>query len=112
MVHFEAFAKERSFEEHAEVLKTRVPHTERTRRAVVHGGGLGVVKYNGPWAVAVGGPPSDRGLNLRGVPMPEGAFSGRWSRWASSGCGSGRRSGAIAWRASSVPWAASLLASE
>lgn len=79
MAHFAAFAKERGFEAHAEVLKTRVPHTERARRAVEHGGGLGVVKYNGLWAVAVGGLPSDRGLKLRGVPMPKGEFSGRWS---------------------------------
>ncbi|WP_255203270.1 hypothetical protein [Myxococcus sp. AM011] len=62
MTQFAAFAKERGFEAHAEVLKTRVPHTERTRRALEHGGGLGVVKYNGLWAVAVGGLPSDRGL--------------------------------------------------
>ncbi|QSQ12615.1 immunity protein Imm33 domain-containing protein [Myxococcus landrumensis] len=78
IAHFDGFAKEKGFEARAEVLSERVTHVERARRAVEFGGGLGVVKYNGLWAVAVGGLPTGRGLRVVGVPMPEGEFKGRW----------------------------------
>ena len=76
--HFEAFARERGFDARAEVLSARIVHTERARLALEAGKGLGVVKYNGLWAVAAGGLPKDRGLRVMGVPMPPGEFSGRW----------------------------------
>jgi hypothetical protein len=76
--HFEQFARQRGFEARAQRLPSRVPHTERTHRALEYGQGLGVVKYNGIWAVAVGGLPKDRSLRVIGVPMPRGEFEGRW----------------------------------
>ncbi|MFY1827976.1 immunity protein Imm33 domain-containing protein [Myxococcus fulvus] len=78
IAHFDDFAKQKGFDARAEVLSERVTHVERARRAVEFGGGLGVVKYNGLWAVAVDGLPKDRGLRVVGVPMPEGEFTGRW----------------------------------
>ncbi|RYZ44262.1 MAG: DUF2185 domain-containing protein [Myxococcaceae bacterium] len=76
--HFGRFAKEQGFDARAEVLSSRVPHAERARLAVEHGKGLGVVKYNGLWAVVADGLPRDRGLQVIGVPMPRGEFAGRW----------------------------------
>ncbi|NNC19112.1 DUF2185 domain-containing protein [Corallococcus exiguus] len=76
--HFEGFAREQGFDARAEVLSARIPHTERARLALEHGKGLGVVKYNGLWAVVVGGLPSSRGLKVIGMPMPPGEFGGRW----------------------------------
>jgi hypothetical protein len=75
--HFAAFAKQKGFDAKAEVV-ARVPHTERVRLSVEAGRGMGVVKYNGLWAVAVGELPRDKALRVVGVPMPEGAFGGRW----------------------------------
>ncbi|MBN9681647.1 MULTISPECIES: DUF2185 domain-containing protein [unclassified Corallococcus] len=76
--HFEGFAKERGFDARAEVLSARIPHTERARLALEHGRGLGVVKYNGLWAVVAGDLPAGQGLKVIGVPMPPGEFGGRW----------------------------------
>ncbi|AFE07788.1 hypothetical protein COCOR_07873 [Corallococcus coralloides DSM 2259] len=76
--HFEGFARERGFDARAEVLSARVPHTERARLALEHGKGLGVVKYNGLWAVVVGDLPAGHGLKVIGMPMPPGEFGGRW----------------------------------
>ncbi|WP_434301534.1 DUF2185 domain-containing protein [Corallococcus exiguus] len=76
--HFEGFAREQGFDARAEVLSARIPHTERARLALEHGKGLGVVKYNGLWAVVVGGLPSSRGLKVIGMSMPPGEFGGRW----------------------------------
>ncbi|MCP3100265.1 DUF2185 domain-containing protein [Myxococcus sp. K15C18031901] len=76
--HFDAFARERGYDARTEVVTPRIPHTERARLALEHGSGLGVVKYNNLWAVAVGGLPSGRALSVRGVPMPPGEFAGRW----------------------------------
>ncbi|NRD45096.1 DUF2185 domain-containing protein [Corallococcus exiguus] len=76
--HFEGFAREQGFDARAEVLSARIPHTERARLALEHGKGLGVVKYNGLWAVVVGDLPSSRGLKVIGMPMPPGEFGGRW----------------------------------
>ena len=76
--HFARFAQERGFDARAEMLPARIPHTERARLAIEHGGGLGVVKYNGLWAVAVGGLPRGKGLRVMGMPMPSGEFEGRW----------------------------------
>ncbi|WAM25302.1 DUF2185 domain-containing protein [Myxococcus sp. NMCA1] len=78
MAHFALLAREKGLDARAEVMPTRIPHAERARLAVEHGGGLGVVKYNGLWAVAAGGLPRERSLRVWGIPMPRGAFEGRW----------------------------------
>jgi hypothetical protein len=75
--HFAAFAKQKGFDARAEVV-ARVPHTERVRWSLEAGRGLGVVKYNGLWAVAVGDLPKGHALQVIGQPMPEGEFGGRW----------------------------------
>ena len=77
--HFDAFARKSGFDCRAEVLTSRVPHTLRVRSALEAGKGLGVVKYNGFWAVAAEGLPTGRPLPVVGVPIPEGEFGGRWA---------------------------------
>ena len=75
---FSTFAGEHGFDARAEVLPRRVPHTERARKALEIGHGLGVVMYNGLWAVAVGGLPAGVPLPVYGIRMPAGEFEGRW----------------------------------
>lgn len=76
--HFAGFARQRGFDARAEVLAERIPHTERARLALEAGGGLGVAKYNGLWAVVAGDLPRGRALQVVGLPMPPGEFGGRW----------------------------------
>jgi len=75
---FETFAREGGYRASARVLDERIPHTERARRARLEGYGLGVVMYNGLWAVAVGGFEPGASLLVRGVPMPSGDFEARF----------------------------------
>ena len=60
------------------MLSTRIAHTERARLALESGKGLGVVKYNGLWAVVAGELPKGHRLQVLAVPMPPGEFEGRW----------------------------------
>jgi hypothetical protein len=75
--HFEAFARERGFEAAAELRAERVPHTHRVVSALAAGGGIGVVKYNGLWAVAVDAGPT-RGAPVVGEVFADGDFRGRF----------------------------------
>ncbi len=74
---FEAFAAERGLRAHAEVLGERVAHTARLSSALVAGRGLGVVRYNGLWAVVADGLPADRSLPVEAVELDDGEFAGR-----------------------------------
>jgi hypothetical protein len=76
--HFDDFARQRGLRAKAGVLVQRIAHTERARLALEAGGGLGVVKYNGLWAVVVRVPASVTGAVVVGVPFAEGEFEGRW----------------------------------
>jgi hypothetical protein len=75
---FAALTAERGFDARTEPVPGRVTHLRRARLAVESGDGAGVLTYNGFWAVAVGGVPTDRPLPVVATPMPEGEFAGRW----------------------------------
>lgn len=66
------------FKAHLEPLEKRICHTERAFKAIEIGNGLGVVQYNGIWAVAVSGLPKDRSFEVYGTPLLDDEFSGRW----------------------------------
>lgn len=76
--HFDEFARQRGLRAKASVLVQRVAHTDRARLALEAGDGLGVVKYNGLWAVVVRVPAAVTGAPVVGVPFTEGEFEGRW----------------------------------
>lgn len=78
--HFDAFANEQAFDARAQELAVRVPRAQRVRSAVEAGDGLGVVKYDGLWGIAVGGLPIDRGVEVFAEVMPDGEFGGRLRR--------------------------------
>lgn len=76
--HFDEFVRARGLDARAEVLTERVPHTRRVSSALEAGGGIGVVKYNGLWAVAVRTEPA-RDLEVIGEAFARGEFRGRFA---------------------------------
>ena len=76
---FAEFCTERGLDARAEPTPQRIPHTERVSHALAAGEGLGVVAYNGLWAVVAGDLPNDRDLPVVGTLMPDGEFGGRFA---------------------------------
>lgn len=72
-----SFAQERQLDARAEPCQRRIRHTERAHRALLVGGGLGVVEFNNLWAVAASGLPSDRPLTVTAPVLPDGEFANR-----------------------------------
>lgn len=77
--HFGEFAESKGLDARAVVLPAQVPHAERARRSLTaRHTGVGTFPYDGLWAVAIGDLPTDRTLQVVGVPMPPGEFAGRF----------------------------------
>ncbi len=77
--HFGQFAEVKKFDAKLQRLERRVPHLERALLAVEVGEGAGVVLYNHLWAVAIGGVPAGRSLQVVANGLPEDSeFTGRW----------------------------------
>jgi hypothetical protein len=74
---FTTYCKKHNYQAWLEALPTKVPHLERARLALRHGGGLGVVEFNRVWGVVAGGLPAERALPVVGH-LLEGEFAGRF----------------------------------
>lgn len=75
---FDEFVSQKRLKAHLEPLPKSIPHTERAAKALESGNGLGIVQYNGMWAVVVGGLPTNRVFPIYGLPMLDDEFRGRW----------------------------------
>jgi hypothetical protein len=74
---FNRFVRERGFDARLVRLKERLTHRARVTRAVQRGG-AGGVQYQGIWAAAAGGVPTEGPLRVLGERRTEEPFAGRW----------------------------------
>jgi hypothetical protein len=75
---FYEFVSGKHLKAYLEPLPERMSHTERAFKALEVGNGMGVVHYNGLWAVAIGGLPVNRSFRVHGLPLLDDEFGGRW----------------------------------
>jgi hypothetical protein len=75
---FEEFAKSNHFDARLESVSPRITHRRRIDLALEHGKGIGVVQYNGLWAIACDGLPDDRRMDVYGVRMPDPEWENYW----------------------------------